>query len=431
MKKSLCFYFQVHQPFRLSSTTLFEVDKENHLFEGPEGYSNLAVFDKVARKSYLPMTSLLLEMLELYPDFRVSFSLSGVFLEQCEQFGKIGELVLRNFKDLAQHPRVEILAETYYHSLSFLHSKAEFAEQVWLHNQKVYKLFGVKPRIFRNTELIYSDELAEFVRLLGFQGILAEGWDTVLSDDQPNHVRIAHPVKLSKEDLKIAKKYAPVNFWGMRKKPSESINVLTKNYKLSDDIAFRFGNKAWNEYPLTVEKYADWLDQTWGETINLFMDFETFGEHQWEDTGIFDFFRALPAELERRNIGFRTPSETIADFPARGTFSSPHYVSWADENRDISAWLENDLQKSAFSQVIEIEKVLYKYQNKRKQAIQELLHDFRRLQTSDHFYYMSTKYWADGDVHTYFSPYGSPYDAFINYMIILDVFKGRIKSLKL
>jgi alpha-amylase len=432
MNKSICFYFQVHQPFRIEKKSLFE-DEENHdlSFEGLDDFKNHQIFEKVSQKCYLPMTNLLLELLDRHPEFRCSFSLSGVFLEQCETYGDIGDAVLSNFQKLAATGQVEFLAETYHHSLSFLHSKLEFAEQIQLHNEKIYKLLGVKPRIFRNTELIYSDELAAFVRHLGFDAVLAEGWHTALPYDHPNHVWTAKKVKLHAHDVKIAKQFSPVNLFGFRKKISSDIKVLAKNYKLSDDIAFRFGNKEWEEHPLSTEKFAYWVSTAMGETINLFMDFETFGEHQWEDTGIFDFMRHLPSVLLDRGIGFKTPSETIRDYEPQGEFSSAQYVSWADENRDISAWLDNDLQRSAFEEVINLEKKLHKHKRSRSPEVQKLWDDFRKLQTSDHFYYMSTKYWADGDVHTYFSPYGSPYDAFINYMVVLDLLKRRMGKLNI
>lgn len=432
MTQSVCFYFQVHQPFRLNKRSFFDEDNLHHrLFEGNEEFQNHAVFEKVANKCYLPMTNLLLELLDRHPEFKIAFSLSGVFLEQCETYGDIGDAVLTQFQKLAKTGKVEFLAETYHHSLSFLHSKLEFAEQVQLHNQKIYSLLGVKPRVFRNTELLYSNELAEFVRHLGFDAILAEGWHTALPFDNPNHVWEAQKIDLHPHDIAIAKDFSPVNIFGFRKKISPTLKVLSKNYALSDDIAFRFGNKEWEGHPLTTEKFADWVSQTHGETINLFMDFETFGEHQWDDTGIFDFFRYLPGKLLDKGISFRTPSETIREFKPKGIFSSEEFLSWADENRDISAWLENDLQRSAFEEVVKIEKALHAYKASRSVEIQQLVSDFRKLQTSDHFYYMSTKYWADGDVHTYFSAYKSPYDAFINYMVVLDLLKRRMKSLRI
>ncbi len=424
MAKSVCFYFQVHQPFRVAQASVF-TDKNPVIFDGPTNYENQKIFKKVAEKCYIPMTQIILDIIEKHPEFRASFSCSGVFLEQCELFGAVGKKVLTQFQQLAKTGKVEFITETYYHSLSFLYSKLEFTEQALMHHKKVQELFGQKPQIFRNTELIYSDELAEFVRNLGFKGILCEGWKI----DNPNIVFNAKPVKHEKSHHKITKKHAPVNIFGFKKKIEPKIKVLTKNYKLSDDIAFRFGDKNWSEYPLFADKYANWVDSVQGDTINLFMDFETFGEHQWSDTGIFDFFAALPTEFAKRNIKFRTPSETIDNFEVKGEFSSPKYLSWADEHRDLSAWLENDLQKSAFEELNQLEQSLHKIRNSKKKEIKDFLHDFRKLQTSDHLYYMSTKYFADGDVHTYFSPFDTPYDAFIAFMNALEWFRGRGKKM--
>ncbi len=428
MKKSICFYFQIHQPFRIDKMSFFDSETRD-CFEGPENFKNKAIFEKVAGKCYIPMLDLLDKMMTRHPEFKIAFSISGVFLDQCENFEKTGSLILKKLQKLAATGRVEFLTETYFHSLSFLHSKLEFTEQCLAHHHKIKELFGQKPKIFRNTELIYSDELAEFVRNLGFRGILAEGWDDALNGENPNFVRVAKKTKLSPDDLEITKEVSPRNLLDYRKKLPENIKVLTKNYKLSDDIAFRFGNKDWAEHPLFAEKFAEWVDQTEGETINLFMDFETFGEHQWEDTGIFDFFEKLPEVLADKNIGFRTPTEAIEELTPVGEFSSEKYLSWADENRDISAWLENDLQKSAFAEISEIEATLHPYRDSKKTEIREIWYDFRRLQTSDHLYYMSTKYFADGDVHTYFSPFESPYEAFIYFMNALEALKKRINNM--
>ncbi len=429
MAQSVCFYFQVHQPFRVSKGS-FLTDECPEYFDGPEKYRNEDVFIKVAQKCYLPMTSLLLELLEKHPEFQISFSFSGVFLEQCERYGETGANVLRHFQRLVETGRVEVLSETYYHSLAFLHSKLEFAEQVEFHKHTVERLFEVTPKVFRNTELIFSDELAEFVRLLGFKGILAEGWHTVLPDGNANILRKAHTIDLPQSDKNIAKQYTPKNWLGFRKKPEKYLTVLTKNHQLADDMAFRFGDKNWAEYPLTADRYAHWIEVAQGDTVNLFMDFETFGEHQWEDTGIFEFFRHLPTHCFERGITFRTPSNTIRDFETKGVFSSPQYLSWADEHRDISAWLENDLQKSAFDEIHSIEQVLHPYRKSKHPEHQKMWDDFRKLQTSDHLYYMCTKYWADGDVHAYFSPYESPYEAFMHYMNILERLKKRVEQLE-
>ena len=420
--KSICLYFQVHQPYRLSNFSFFPEENSPDYFSGPHQFENATIFHKVATKCYLPTTNLLLKLLAKYPEFKVSFSLSGVFLDQCLEYGEIGKQVLDNFKRLAAFPSCELLNETYYHSLSFLYSKLEFAEQIKLHHQKIKKLFGVTPKIFRNTELIYNNEIASFIKELGFRGILAEGWDYVLNGKSPHGVMQPELTPLHAEDQKIARKY---RLWS---KPNEEFALLLKNYRLSDDIAFRFGNKSWKEYPLTTDKFANWVDQIYGETINLFMDFETFGEHQWEDTGIFQFLEHLPPAILNKNISFKTPSGTIQSYPKRDQFNCPNYLSWADMERNLSAWVDNDLQKSALQELKGVEGLLHPARKSRKKIFKKLWENFRKLQTSDHLYYMSTKYWSDGDVHTYFSPYESPYEAYINFMNIITDLKTHIKT---
>jgi len=425
-QKNICFYFQVHQPYRLSETSFFE-ESDGDLFRGPKNSTNQFVFEKVARKCYLPATKLLLELLEKHPELRVAFSVSGVFLDQCAEYPEFGTPVLNLFKKVAATKQAEFLCETYHHSLAFLFSKEEYGAQIKMHSEKIEKLFGIKPRVFRNTELIYNNEIAEFVREMGFAGMLAEGWDSYLGGRSPNFLFESKKVALHPADKKIAKKYKV-------DATKKQLAVLLKNYKLSDDVAFRFSNKSWEEHPLTTEKYAAWLDALDGETINLFMDYETLGEHQWADTGIFEFLKHLPAALLKKNIGFRTPSETIANLEIRGKYDVPKYLSWADTNRDLSAWLENDIQKSALTELGELEKMIHPLKKKTGKTIKNLLNDFRRLQTSDHFYYMCTKYFNDGDVHKYFSPYDSehsPYEAYIHYMNTLRRIHQRVDKIAL
>ncbi len=345
--------------------------------------------NKVARKCYLPMNNLLLELINKYKSndrkFKVAFSISGVALEQMKLYAPE---VLESFQKLVETGYVELLTETYYHSLSFLYSKEEFKEQVEEHKKTIKKLFnGYEPKVFRNTELIYSNEVAKYVEGLGFEAILAEGWDTFLGWRSSNFV------------------YKPV---GCKK-----IKLLTKNYKLSDDIAFRFSNKAWEEWPLTVEKYVSWLNSVNGngEVINLFMDYETFGEHQWEDTGIFEFMKKLPEEfLKHPDNDFVFPSEAVKKYPVRDELDIPFLISWADTERDLSAWLGNRMQQNSIKELFEIEKEIKEISD------DKLIKDWKKLTTSDHFYYMCTKYWADGDVHKYFSAYDSPYDAYVYFM---------------
>lgn len=415
--KTICFYFEVHQPYRLGKCSVFDIGNKQCYFDGPPEYENKKIFEKVANKCYLPMNAVVLELLEKHPEFRVSYSLSGVFMEQCMEFGDIGKAVLDSFKKIFATGGAEILSETYYHSLAWLFSKDEFAKQIKKHDDLVYKLFRRRPRVFRNTELIYNNEIAEFIREMGYKGILAEGWDYYLNWRSPNFLYRPVKTQLHKEDKKIAKKHA------IQKNLPKDFSLLLKNYKLSDDIAFRFSNRGWTEWPLDTGKFASWLDAADGNTINLFMDYETFGEHQWKDTGIFEFMRHLPGEALKRNIGFKTPSETIKAYRPVGELDVPHLMSWADMERDLSAWCSNQLQESALKRIFDIEHELKKNIAK---IDDELMHIWRKLQTSDHFYYMCTKYWSDGDVHAYFSPFESPYDAFITYMNTLTDFESKL-----
>ncbi len=424
MAQSICFYFQVHQPFRIRPHLLRYQPGDHAYFKGVIPQSNEEIFAKVSHKCYLPTTQLLKELAEEYPDFHCSFSLSGVFVEQCEKFTDPGTQVLENFKALAKTGKAEFLAETYYHSLSFLYSKLEFVKQIEMQREKMIEHFDQKPEVFRNTELIYRDDLGEFIRLLGYKGIIAEGWATALPEDNPNIIRFNHSIELPTEDYELTQQFSVD-----KTPPKEHIKVLTKNYQLSDDIAFRFSQTTRSEKPLTADTFAEWVQDCPGDTINLFMDFETFGEHQWEDTGIFEFLRHLPRACQDRGITFKTPSQTIKDYEAQSHYKAVEFISWADEERDISAWLENDMQRNAFHEIQRIEARLFPLQNNENAKVIEIWNDFRRLQTSDHLYYMSTKFWADGDVHTYFSPYDSPYDAYINFMNTLHHLEWRIELL--
>ncbi|MBD3327977.1 polysaccharide deacetylase family protein [Candidatus Peregrinibacteria bacterium] len=398
--KQICFYFQVHQPYRVSKYTVFDLESEKQFFEGPERVTNKAVFEKVAHKCYLPSNMLLLELIKLHPEFKISFSITGTFLEQCMEYGEIGKKVLKSFKDLADTGNVEFLAETYYHSFAALFSRPEFARQVKKHTNLINKLFGLKPKVFRNTELVYNNDIAYLANKLGFKGVLLEGWDPVLQGKSPNLT------------------YRPPKYVV----PNEKFGLLLKNYKLSDDIAFRFSNKHWSEHPLTVEKFVNFVYNNYGDHINLFMDFETFGEHQWEDTGIFEFMRHLPDACLKNHIKFRTPSESLNDLEHAEELDVPHHISWADMERDMSAWLENSMQQSSMNHIFSMEKKVMQTRDNKLKDI------WRKLQTSDHFYYMSTKYWSDGDVHKYFSPFETPYDAYISYRNILAKFEDLIEN---
>ncbi len=391
---SICMYFQVHQPYRLGRFQFFNIGQKKHYYDEDK---NNELLHRIGDKCYIPTTKLLRELIDKHPEFKVSFSFSGVVLDQFEQYYPE---VLDGFKDIIKTGNAEILSETYHHSLAFVYSPEEFEEQIKLHAKKIKKLFGQKPRVLRNTELVYSNELAAKAEEMGYDAVLVEGADKILGWRSPDFV------------------YKPVN---------AKIKLLLKNYRLSDDVAFRFSERSWKEWPLTVEKYAKWINKINGNgvTCNLFMDYETFGEHQWESTGIFDFLRHLPGELLKHpDNNFKFPSEVAESFEPVGELDVPEYISWADIERDLSAWLGNDMQRSAIKLVYRMERAVKDSKDKK------LLEDWRKLQTSDHFYYMCTKWFADGDVHKYFNPYESPYDAFITFMNILKDMQHRIAQSK-
>lgn len=406
-----CLYFQVHQPYRLRDMRFADIGTGKPDYFDEE--KNRAIFRKVSEKCYLPTNKLILELLETYPDFSVAYSISGIFLDQCEKYGPD---VLESFRALAKTGKVEFLAETYYHSLSSLKSVEEFCEQVYDHARKIKETFGQSPKIFRNTELIYSNELAQIARIMGFEGILAEGADHVLQGRSPNAPFAPPSFDLPKEVRKIIRQRRP------RTKQPKEIALLLKNYRLSDDVAFRFSDRSWIGFPLNTETFTDWIVASGGHNVNLFMDYETFGEHQWEDTGIFDFLRDLPRLWQKRGIRAVTPSQVIASWnkAEKQTFDAHHYVSWADTERDLSAWQENRIQQSALNALFEMETAVKKTKDP------ELLDIWRKLQTSDHFYYMCTKYWNDGDVHKYFSPYDSPYEAYRRFSHALCDLRQRL-----
>ena len=390
--RSICFYFQVHQPFRLKKYRFFDIGNDHSYYND---YENRTIMRKVAEKCYLPANQLFLDLVNEYGDnFKIAYSLSGTVIDQFELYAPD---VLESFQKLFATGRVELLDETYSHSLSALRPEDVFDYQVNRHRRKVKELFGLQPKIFRNTELIYSDEIGEKVAKLGYEGMLTEGARHIMGWKSPNYLycNAINP----------------------------KLKLLLKNFKLSDDIAFRFSNSAWDEYPLTAEKYVSWLNaiDPNEEVINLFMDYETFGEHQWKETGIFDFMRALPEKVFKySDYQFHTPSEVVAKYNPVGKLNVPYPISWADEERDLTAWLGNELQNEAFEN-------LYKLFERVKELDDpELWRDWLYLQTSDHFYYMCTKWFSDGDVHKYFNPYDSPYEAFINYMNILSDFRIRL-----
>lgn len=414
MSPQICFYFQVHQPYRLRDLRARDVGQDDVDYFDHD--KNRQVFRKVAEKCYLPANKLMLELLKKHPNFRISYSLSGVFLDQCDEYGPD---VLQSFKDLAATGKVEFLAETYYHSLSAIKSLTEFCAQVGKHVQRIESLFGQTPSVFRNTELIFNNEIAQVVRLMGFKGIIAEGADHLLRGRNPNDPYAVPKFRLDKKHERLIAKNRPL------KNRSDDIHILLKNYRLSDDVAFRFSDRNWASYPLFAETYCNWLAENSGHSVNLFMDYETFGEHQWADTGIFDFLTGFAAEMERRNISCATPSELIDNWKSdwnRDTYDVHRTISWADTERDLSAWLGNHIQQSAMDAIFALEDAVKKTKNP------EILEIWRKLLTSDHFYYMCTKYWADGDVHKYFSPYDSPYEAYRRFSHALCDLKARIST---
>ncbi len=392
---SICFYFQVHQPFRIRPYSFFDIGN-SHFYE--DDAKNREILNKVADKCYLKTNQKMLNLIHRHKGkFRISYSISGMAIEQFEKYRPD---VLQSFIDLSNTGCVEFISETYNHSLSFIFSKTEFQRQVRKHAAMIKKYFNQVPEVFRNTELIYNNELAAFMAEMGYKGIICEGVDRLLGGRSPNFV------------------YRPVN--------AIDIKLLLKNHRLSDDIAFRFSDKGWTEFPLRADKFKNWVHSIagHGETINLFMDYETFGEHQWESTGIFDFLDHLPGEiLSHPDFDFKTPSEVIASCPSRDVYDVHDFTSWADTERDLSAWLSNSMQLEAIKRVYSLEKEMRACGDLHLQEVWE------RLQTSDHYYYMCTKFWNDGDVHKYFSPFDSPYDAYMYFMNVFSDLECSLKAL--
>ena len=391
--KTVCFYFQVHQPWRLKTYRFFNMGNDHNYLDD---FTNRSNMQKVARECYLPMNALLLNLIKKYDGaLRCSFSITG---SAVEQFKAYAPEVLESFKRLAETGCVEFLGETYSHSLSSLYSVEEFKQEVKLHSQMLKEEFGVKPTAFRNTELIYSDDIAKAVEGMGFKTMLAEGARHILGWKSPNFV------------------YTDAN--------DNKLRLLLRNYKLSDDIAFRFSNEGWDQWPLTADKFAQWVAAENGDVVNLFMDYETFGEHQKSSTGIFDFMKALPeALLATGEVEFATVSEASKKLQPVAVLHCPYAMSWADEERDVTAWLGNDLQNEAFQKLYSLAPRIKKVKNKDFEYV------WHFMQNSDHFYYMATKWFSDGDVHSYFNPYDSAYEAFINYMNVLADFEIELNKL--
>ena len=399
--------FEVHQPHRLNRKVFWEnkvfkrLKKEelfNYYFDNE---ADKEIFKRAAKKCYFPANRILLQAIDAHRNerrpVRVSFSISGVFLEQCAMFEKD---LLESFKQLAETGNVEFLDQTYYHSISSLYpEKTEFIEQVKLHRETIKGTLGCEPTVFENTELLYNNAIAQLVENLGYKGIYTEGVERILQGKSPNYL------------------YTP--------KGSKKIRVLLRNYKLTDDVGFRFSARWWTEWPLTAEKYAKWLAGTEGQCISIFPDYETFGEHHWPETGIHDFLRHLPDEILRwGNLQMSTPSEVIAKHTPAAEIDVPEKggtVSWADIERDSSGWLGNAMQWAYYTSLRRLEPIVHEANDS------EFLRLWRDFQTSDHLYYMFTAGGGPGEVHSYFSPYESPMDAFAVASSLLLDFETRLR----
>lgn len=392
--RSICLYFQVHQPFRLRTYRFFNIGQDHQYFDD---YQNRHIIRRVAEKSYLPANKMMLDLIrEFGTGFKISYSISGTALDQLAMY--VPE-VIQSFQELARTGNVEFIAETYSHSLASLAKKDEFVSQVNMHTRKIEELFGMKPVTFRNTELIYSDQIGEDIAELGFHTMLTEGAKHILGWKSPNFLYCNN-----------------IN---------PKLKLLLRNFRLSDDLSFRFSDRSWSEWPLTTEKFVKWLNalNPKEEVVNIFLDYETIGEHQWKETGIFDFFKHLPSQVyAHSNYRFFTPEDLYQRLQTVASITVPYPISWADEERDLTAWRGNELQDEAFEKLYAYEP---KVRNCDDPAIQR---DWQYLQTSNHFYYMCTKWFSAGEVHRYFNPYGSPYEAFINYMNILSDFMIRVDN---
>jgi alpha-amylase len=393
--KTVCLFFQVHQPFRHKRYHFFDIGTDHYYYDD---FTNESIMNKIAVKSYLPTNKLLLTLANQLGDkFKVSFSITGQALDQFQLYAPE---VIDSFQKLVKTGCVEFLSETYSHSLSSLKDKTIFEEQVKLHDKKIFDLFGLQPRVFRNTEMIYSDEIGAHVADMGYSAMLTEGAKQVLGWKSPN--------------------YLYVNAINPR------LKILMRNFKLSDDIAFRFADTNWADYPLTADKFVNWLEKIdpKDEVVNLFLSYEAIGDRQAKETGIFDFIESLLVKIVKHPaLKLATPSEMIEELQPISRVSVPNPISWADEERDLTAWLGNSMQKEAFGKLYKLSAQI------RKCTDEDLLKDWNYLQVSDHFYYMSTKFFSDGKDHSYFNPFDSPFEAFVNYMNVLSDFKIRINSL--
>jgi len=389
--KTVCFYFQVHQPYRMRNYHILEVGRNHNYFDDVQ---NAAIIKKVAEKCYLPANRIIARLIrETSRKFRVAYSISGVALDQMQ---KHAPEVIESFQELAATGGVEFLAETYFHSLAAIYSKSEFEDQVWRHVEAMKKLFGCNPVTFRNTELTYADHLAWLVENMGFKAVLTEGTYPLAGDSGANKV------------------------W--KAKYTKNLKVLLRNYRLSDDIAFRFSAHMWSEFPLFADKWAAWVASTPGPLANIFIDYETFGEHHWKESGIFDFLNYLPDTLFRSGVQCLTPREVAEKIEPEAEFETNSWISWADVERDLSAWLGNAMQKDAMNRFWELEGPV------KATGDWQLIEDWRKLSTSDHYYYMSTKFAGDAEVHTYFNPHQGPHYAYIVMMRILTDLAERAQN---
>ena len=386
----VCLYFQVHQPNRLLSYDFFRIG-ENAVHE--DEALNIEILNKVAEKCYLPANRMFQQLVEENDGrFRMALSISGILIEQMERYRPD---VLESFKALVATGSVELLAETYYHSLAFVHSNREFDRQVEMHLQKLEEVFHVRPRVFRNTELIYNNAIAAKAETMGFDGIIAEGVERNLNGRSPNFL--------------------------YRAPTTARIKTLLRNIPLSDDLGFRFSDPNWPGYPLTAEKFADWIAGCDGDVVNLCMDYETIGEHHWGETGIYKFWQAIPDALIEAGLQWVTPTEAVELYRASREYDSEAITSWADTERDLSAWMGNVMQQEAIAKVHRLEQEILAVNDP------ELTDMWAKMQTSDHFYWMSTKGGTDGSVHSYFTPYPSPYDAYIYFMNVLADLQIRLR----
>ena len=392
--RSICLYFQVHQPYRLRTYRFFNIGADHHYFDD---YQNRHIIRRIAEKCYLPANKMMLDLIREYGTaFKISYSISGTALMQLQEYAPE---VIKSFQQLAKTGSVEFIAETYAHSLVSLIDKDEFIRQTGQHVSAIEQVFGKKPVTFRNSELLYSDAIGETVAEMGFKTMMTEGARHILGWKSSNYMYC--------------------------NSINPKLKLLLRNFRLSDDISFRFSSRDWQEWPLTADKFVGWLNHIHPqeEVVNVFIDYETIGERQWKESGIFDFFWSLPRKvLSLSDFTFSTPSELTSILQPVASIHVPHPITWADEERDLTSLLGNELQDEAFHKLYSIRDRIRKIDDP------AILRDWNLLQTSDHFYYMSTKWFSDGAVHKYFNPYPSPYEAFINYMNVLSDFIIRVED---